>query len=119
MPYLILDPTEDYAAYQKQFLDRMGLEAVALFSNRGRQMQWEHRWRRELGEHVVGEHLVDRDDLQSLVDTLRRDFPDGFFGLVPDEREVLKHKCRDPGVNGTMDPDLLIHVGFHNANKLF
>ena len=33
MPYLILDPTDDYAAKQKTFLDRLGLEAVVLLSS--------------------------------------------------------------------------------------
>lgn len=90
MPYLILDPTEDYAAYQKAFLDRMGLEAVVLLSSRGRAWQWASEWRRKLGAHVVGEHLVDRDDLDGLTDALRTDFPEGFFGLVPwDERHIL------------------------------
>lgn len=90
MPYLILDPTEEYAAYQKVFLDRLGLEAVALFSSHGRFRAWEHEWKHKLGEHVVGEHVVDRDALDELTATLREEYPEGFFGLVPwDERHIL------------------------------
>ena len=90
MPYLILDPTEEYAELQKRFLDRLGLEAVALFSSRGRLAQGEGGWRERLGEHVVGEYLVDRDALDDLARDLREAHPQGFFGLVPwDERHIL------------------------------
>jgi len=90
MPYLFLDPNDDYASRQKRFLDRLGLECVVLFSSPGRQGAWNHKWRRELGEHVVGEYLVDRDDLEGLAKTLHTEHPDGFFGLVPwDERHIL------------------------------
>ncbi len=90
MPYLILDPTEDYSAQQKRFLDGLGLKAVALFSTRAHQFAWEHKWRAVLGEHVVGEYLVDREDLEGFASTLRAAHPEGFFGLVPwDERHIL------------------------------
>ncbi len=90
MPYLILDPTEEYAAHQKRFLDTLQLPAVALFSTPRHQAMWEHRWRAELGAHVVGEHLVDREALGGLKATLYAAHPEGFFGLVPwDERHIL------------------------------
>jgi hypothetical protein len=90
MPYLILDPTDDYAAQMKRFLDRRGLEAVVLFSTQGHWHAWERKWRAELGAHVVGERLVDRASLPALAAALRAEFPGGFFGLVPwDERHIL------------------------------
>jgi hypothetical protein len=90
MPYLLLDPVNDYAAYQKRFLDGLGLPAVALFSSGGRHSQWKHKWERELGENVVGEHVVDRDALGELATTLGEEHPEGFFGLVPwDETHII------------------------------
>ena len=90
MPYLILDPTEEYAAYQKRFLDTLGLEAVALFSSAGRYGAWKHIWKHRLGENVVGEYVVERDALPELAKQLEEDYPSGFFGLVPwDETHIL------------------------------
>ncbi len=90
MPYLILDPTDEYAAHQMRFLDRLGLPAVALFSSRGHQGLWRRRYADELGARVVAEHVVDRDDVGGLARTLGAQHPDGFFGLVAwDERHIL------------------------------
>ncbi len=90
MPYLILDPTDTYAANQKQFLDRMGLEAVVLLSSPKRQAMWEYKWRRLLSENVVAEHAVDRERLGELTDALKAEFPGGFFGIVAwDETHIL------------------------------
>ena len=90
MPYLILDPTDEYAAHQMRFLDHMGLEAVVLFSSHGHQGIWHRRYAAELGRRVLGEHVVDREQLPALAAELRREFPEGFFGLVPwDERHIL------------------------------
>lgn len=90
MPYLILDPTDDYPAYAMRFLDRRGLEAVALFSSPGHRALWERRWKAELGGRVVAEFVVDRTAIPELAASLRAAFPGGFFGLVPwDERHIL------------------------------
>lgn len=90
MPYLILDPTDEYAAQQMRFLDRLGLEAVLLFSSRGHHARWLQLYAEELGRHVVDAHIVERDDLHGLATALHDDFPEGFFGLVVwDERHVL------------------------------
>lgn len=90
MPYLILDPTDDYAIHQMRFLDRMGLPAVALFSTQNHLARWERLYREELGGHVVGEYLVDAHDVEGLAEELSADHPEGFFGLVVwDERHVL------------------------------
>jgi len=90
MPYLILDPTEDYAAYPMRFLERRGLDAVALFSSPAHQRRWARTWKDELGGRVVAEYVVDREALGDLAAVLRARFPGGFFGLVPgDERHIL------------------------------
>ena len=90
MPYLLLDPINDYAAQQKLFLDGLGLEAVALFSSRGRHAAWEHKWRGELGAHVVAEHVVERETLDVFATELLAAYPQGFFGLVPwDETHII------------------------------
>ena len=90
MPYLILDPTDEYAAHEMRFLDRRGLEAVALFSSRGHQGLWERKWKEELGGRVLAEYVVDPSAIGGLVSELRTRFPGGFFGLVPwDERHIL------------------------------
>ncbi len=90
MPYLILDPTDEYAAHEKRFLDRLGLEAVVLLSSARARGAWESRWRGELGAHVVAEYDVPHDELDAFAAELRAAFPDGFFGIVPwDERHVL------------------------------
>ena len=90
MPYLILDPTDEYAAHQMRFLDHLGLEAVLLFSSEGHRGTWQQRYAAELGGRVVGEHVVDRDDLAPLAAALHDGFPEGCFGLVVwDERHVL------------------------------
>jgi hypothetical protein len=90
MPYLLLDPTDDYAAHMKRFLDRRGIACVVLFSTPGHRFLWEKRWKAEIGAHVVGEHVVQRESLAETVGALRREHPDGFFGLlVWDERHVL------------------------------
>ncbi|MEM1180031.1 MAG: ATP-grasp domain-containing protein [Acidobacteriota bacterium] len=82
MPYLFLDPLGDYAGYLKQLPDRLGLEAVVLFSSKARFGAWKHKWSRHYGQHVVGEYLVD-GDMASLSRKLRAAHPEGFFGLVP------------------------------------
>lgn len=90
MPYLILDPTDEYAAHAMRFLDGRGLEAVALFSTPAHHALWERRWKAELGRRVVGERIVDASAVPALAASLRADFPGGFFGLVPwDERHIL------------------------------
>ncbi|MEM6797264.1 MAG: hypothetical protein AAF725_25050, partial [Acidobacteriota bacterium] len=88
--YLLVDPLGDYAGYQKEFLDRLGLQAVALFSSPARLGGWQHKWRHRHGRFVVGEHLVDPGDLGGLAKTLRAEHPEGFFGIVPwDEMHTL------------------------------
>ena len=82
MPYLLLDPLGDYAGYLKKLPDRLGLEAVALFSSPARFGAWKHKWSRLYGEHVIGEHLVG-DDKHELARELRSTYPEGFYGLVP------------------------------------
>jgi hypothetical protein len=90
VPYLILDPTDEYAVHQMRFLDRRGLEAVALFSTSAHQGLWERKWKAELGGRVVAEHVVDPSELGALASALRARFPEGFLGLVPwDERHIL------------------------------
>ena len=90
MPYLILDPTDDYPADMMRFLDGRGLEAVVLFSTPGHRGLWERRWREQLGARVVGEYLVESDALHDFARRLDARHPEGFFGLVPwDERHIL------------------------------
>ena len=90
MPYLILDPTDEYPADMMRFLNGRGLDAVVLFSTGGHRHLWEKKWRDELGERVVGEHLVEQDDLAAFARQLDARYRDGFFGLVPwDERHIL------------------------------
>jgi len=90
MPYLILDPTDDYPAHMMRFLDGRGLEAVALFSSAGHQRLWEKRYKAELGGRVLAEHVVTRESLRALASELSAAFPQGFHGLVPwDERHIL------------------------------
>lgn len=90
MPYLILDPTDEYAAHQMRFLDRLGLEAVLLFSSNGHRALWHRRYADELCGRVLDELVVDREDVAATADAVRERFPDGVFGLVVwDERHVL------------------------------
>jgi hypothetical protein len=73
-----------------RFLDRRGLDAVALFSSPAHQQMWAKRWKAALGGRVVAEHVVDRETLGELAATLTARFPGGFYGLVPwDERHIL------------------------------
>lgn len=94
MHYLLLDPVGDYAIRQKQFLDRLGLPAIAVFSNPMRQGGWHHKWVHKMGEHVVADYRVeDPEDPASVAATaaeIERNHPGGFYGVVPwDELHVV------------------------------
>ncbi|MDA8020250.1 MAG: ATP-grasp domain-containing protein [Thermoanaerobaculia bacterium] len=88
--YLLVDPLGDYAERQKNFLDRLGLDAVAIFSSRVRQAKWQHKWRHRLGAHVIGEFLVEDDVATVAQQIVDAHGADGFFGVVPwDEMHVV------------------------------
>lgn len=91
--YLIVDPIGDYALRLKAFLDRLELPAIAVFSSRPRMGAWQYKWRKRMGEHVVGEYLVDGDAEQRAsvaAEIAREHGGDGFFGIVPwDELHVV------------------------------
>ena len=90
MPYLLLDPTDPYAASEKRFLDRLGLECVVLLSSPQRAGLWQHKWRRVLSDNVIAEHVIDREKLDELADELTSAHPEGFFGIVAwDETHIL------------------------------
>lgn len=91
MRYLLIDPVGDYAARQKTFLDRLGLESVAVFSSKARFGVWQHKWRHHLGQGVVECFLADDDvDLAELAAVIDRSYPDGFAGVVPwDELHIV------------------------------
>ena len=84
MRYLLLDPIGDYAARQKTFLDRLPLDAIAIFSSKARYGAWEHKWKHSLGHRVVDTFLIDEDDdLKELCAEIDRAYPEGFAGIVP------------------------------------
>lgn len=90
MPYLLLDPTDDYAARMMRFLGGRGLDAVLLFSSPGHRALWERDWRDELEGRVVGEEVVAEDEVGALAGRLRDEFAGDLSGLVVwDERHVL------------------------------
>ncbi len=116
-PYLVLDPTDDYARRMVEFLGRLGLQGVALLTSPPRIGQWRHGWHRRLGEHVQASYEVAGEPIADVAAQLAADFPDGFVGIVPwDEMSILygadlaerlelgwnpRHvieRCRDKGV---------------------
>lgn len=116
-PYIVLDPTDDYARRMVEFLGRLGLQAVAVLTSPARQGQWRHGWNRRLAEHVVASYEAVGEPLLEVADQLAADFPAGFSGIIPwDEMSILygaelgerlklgwnpRHvieRCRDKGV---------------------
>jgi hypothetical protein len=84
MRYLIVDPLGLYAARLMDFLDRLQVEGVAVFSTAMRKAGWEGKWSRLLGEHVVGSYLADEaTDLDALARKIDRKHPGGFAGVIP------------------------------------
>jgi len=116
-PYLVLDPTDEYARRMVEFLGRLGLPGVAVLTSPGRTGQWRHGWKDRLAEHVVASYEAVGEPLPEVAAQLARDFPGGFSGIVPwDEMSVLYgaelaelldlgwnprrviERCRDKGV---------------------
>src|SRR4030095_14643646 len=89
-PYLVLDPTDDYARRMVEFLGRLGLSGVAVLTSPGRTGQWRHGWKGRLAEHVVASYEAVGEPLPEGAAQLARDFPEGCSGIVPwDEMSVL------------------------------
>src|SRR6185295_19324507 len=117
-PYIVLDPTDDYARRMVEFLGRVGLPGVAVLTSPARTGQWRHGgWRHKLGDDIVASYEAAGEPIPEVAAQLQRDFPDGFSGIVPwDEMSVLygaelaehlglgwnpRHvieRCRDKGV---------------------
>ena len=90
MRYLIVDPLGSYAAHLMDFLNRLRFEGVAIFTSIGRLRAWEHKWIHRFGERVVATYVAEEDRLQDLAETLDREHPGGFAGIVPwDEMSIL------------------------------
>ena len=91
MPYLILDPVDEYAGEMMGFLARrLDLGAVAVFSTPKKWMMWEHRWARELDRYVVDTYLATREpSVAALAARIHRDWRD-LAGLIAwDEITIL------------------------------
>ena len=58
MPYLIVDPVDDYPAQMMEFLGERSRGAVAVFSTNKRWALWQHKWKERLGEWVLDEYLA-------------------------------------------------------------
>ena len=58
MPYLIIDPVGQYPRHLVSFLGGSGKAGIAVFTTRMRQMIWENKWSRELGQYVIESHLL-------------------------------------------------------------
>jgi hypothetical protein len=116
-PYLVLDPTDDYARRMVEFLGRVGLQAVAVLTSPWRRAQWHNGWQHRLAELVVASYEVEGEPVADVAARLAADFPEGFSGIVPwDEMSILygaelgerlelgwnpRHvieRCRDKGV---------------------
>ena len=126
-PYLVLDPTDEYARRMVEFLGRVGLSGVAVLTSPGRTGQWRHGWKDRLGEQIVASYEAAGEPLPEVAAQLARDYPDGFSGIVPwdemsvlygaelgelldlgwNRREVIE-RCRDKGV---MKEHLRQHAG--------
>jgi glutathione synthase/RimK-type ligase-like ATP-grasp enzyme len=89
-PYLILDPTDDYARRMVEFLARHDRRGVAVLTTPVRERQWRTGWGRRLGEAIAAGYVVDGREAGEVARELRADFPQGFTGIVPwDEMSVL------------------------------
>jgi biotin carboxylase len=116
-PYIVLDPTDDYARRMVEFLSRLGFPAVAVLTSPPRTAQWRGGWSRRLGEHVMVSYEVAGEPVEEVAAQLAHDFPEGFVGIVPwDEMSILYgaelgeklglgwnsrrviERCRDKGV---------------------
>ena len=116
-PYIVLDPTDDYARRMVEFLGRVGLRAVAVLTSPWRTAQWRHGWYRRLGDLVIASYEVAGEPVAAVASALAHDYPDGFSGIVPwDEMSILYgaelgeqlglgwnprqviERCRDKGV---------------------
>ncbi len=92
MHYLIVDPIGTYAERQKLFLDRLGLPAIAVFTNEERLLAWQRKWRFRLGELVAATFVLgEGENMRDLAAQIAREFgAGGFYGVVPwDEMHVL------------------------------
>jgi biotin carboxylase len=126
-PYVVLDPTDDYARRMVEFLGQHGLPAVAVLTSPARQGQWRHGWSRRLADHVVASYEAVGEAAAEVAGRLAADFPGGFSGIVPwDEMSILFgaelgerldlgwnprqviERCRDKGV---MKEHLRRHAG--------
>ena len=90
-PYIVLDPTDEYARRMVEFLGRVGLSGVAVLTSPGRTGQWRHGgWKGRLAEHLAASYEVAGEPIPEVAAQLLRDFPDGFSGIVPwDEMSIL------------------------------
>jgi hypothetical protein len=92
MHYLLIDPIGTYAERQKLFLDRLGLPAIAVFTNEERLLAWQRKWRFRLGELVSATFVHgEGESLRDLAGQIAGEFgAGGFYGIVPwDEMHVL------------------------------
>lgn len=91
MLYLVLDPVDGYPGRMVEFLGQAGYRAVAVFTSPQTARMWQAVWRRRLGDSVVGEYVIEPDDLpEAVAAAIRRDFPQGFAGIIPwDELSIV------------------------------
>lgn len=88
--YLIIDPVGEYAKQILQFLDRMGLYAIGLFSHPDREKLWDWRWSNESGVTLSHRYtLAEGFDFKSLIEAMAtEDLP--LAGIVSwDEESIL------------------------------
>jgi biotin carboxylase len=89
-PYLVLDPTDDYARRMVEFLARHGLRGVAVLTNPVRERQWRLGWQERLAGAIDSSYSAVEGETAALAALLREDHPHGFAGIVPwDEMSVL------------------------------
>ena len=88
--YLIIDPVGEYAKHILQFLDRMGLSAVGLFSHPDREKLWDWRWSNESGVTLSHRYTLENEaDFEHLMKSMAsEDYP--LAGIVSwDEESIL------------------------------
>lgn len=91
MPYVILNPGDEYPAYMVEFLDRLGRKGIAVFTDEHKLAIWRHMFEARLGPCMVDEYLIPEwDGLEGLAQRMREDWPEPLEGIIPWEEKTIE-----------------------------
>jgi biotin carboxylase len=84
MPYVILDPLNDYASSMMELLHRFGRAGIAVFTDQGKYHAYHHAFAAQTGHCLVDEYLLGQwPDVKALAAQIQADWPGQIEGIIP------------------------------------